>query len=171
MKSSHAMMKSAILSCLLVIALGSSYDAWSQGATGGSLGNDNKSLSGSSSAPRAARPARRERSEPRTAPTRRSSGIGSGDGGGSAARFDGSWLISFTGQSAVCAGKSASSTLTISGGRTGDGGSISSSGTLQGVGSSGSVSAIMTGRLSGRSGGGSMQMSNGCSGRWTASKQ
>ncbi|MET0445835.1 MAG: hypothetical protein ABW151_14770 [Pseudorhodoplanes sp.] len=170
MTSARIMMKSVILPCLLVIACGGS-DAWSQGATGGSLGNDNKSLSGSSSAPRAARPARRERSEPRTAPTRRSSGIGSGDGGGSAARFDGSWLISFTGQSAVCAGKSASSTLTISGGRTGDGGSISSSGTLQGVGSSGSVSAIMTGRLSGRSGGGSMQMSNGCSGRWTASKQ
>jgi hypothetical protein len=42
---------------------------------------------------------------------------------------------------------------------------------LQGVGSSGSVSAVMTGRLSGHGGGGSMQMSNGCTGRWTASKQ
>jgi hypothetical protein len=60
-------MKSVILSCLLVIALGGS-DAWSQGATGGSLGNDSKSLSGSSSEPRAAKPARRERSEQRAAP-------------------------------------------------------------------------------------------------------
>jgi hypothetical protein len=161
----RALMTIAILPCLLVIALGGS-DAWSQGATGGSLGNDNKSLSGSSSEPRATRPARRERSEPRAAPARRSSN----DGGGSATRFDGSWLITFTGRSAVCAGKSATSTLKISGGRTGDGGSINASGALQGVGSSGSVSAIMTGRLSGRSGGGSMQMSNGCNGRWTASK-
>lgn len=162
----QALMKSVILPCLFVIALGGS-DALSQGATGGSLGNDNKSLSGSSSEPRAAKPARRERSEQRAAPARR----GSDDGGGSAARFDGTWLIAFTGQSAVCAGKSASSTLTISGGRVGQGGSISPSGTLQGVGSNGGVSAVMTGRLSGRGGGGSMQMSNGCTGRWTASRQ
>jgi hypothetical protein len=154
-----------ILPCLLIIALGGS-DAWSQGATGGSLGNDNKTLSGSSSEPPAAKPARRERSEQRAAPARRGAGEG-----GSAARFDGMWQITFTGQSAVCAGKTASSTLTISGGSVGGGGSISPSGVLQGVGSSGSVSAVMTGRLSGRSGGGSMQMSNGCTGRWTASKQ
>ncbi len=156
-------MKSVALSCLLVVTLGSSH-AWSQGATGGSLGNDNKSLSGSSSEPRAARPARSPRSEPRAAPARRDSGDGS------AARFDGTWRITFTGQSAVCAGKSASSTLAIAGGRTTDGGSISPNGALQGVGSSGSVSAAMTGRLSGRGGGGMMHMSNGCSGRWTAAK-
>ena len=158
-------MKSVILPCLLIIALGGS-DAWSQGATGGSLGNDNKTLSGSSSEPPAAKPARRERSEQRAAPARRGAGEG-----GSATRFDGMWQITFTGQSAMCAGKTASSTLTISGGSVGGGGSISPSGVLQGVGSSGSVSAVMTGRLSGRSGGGSMQMSNGCTGRWTASKQ
>jgi hypothetical protein len=158
-------MKSVILPCLLIIALGGS-DAWSQGATGGSLGNDNKTLSGSSSEPPAAKPARPPRSEQRAAPARRGASEG-----GSAARFDGMWQITFTGQSAVCAGKTASSTLTISGGSVGGGGSISPSGVLQGVGSNGSVSAVMTGRLSGRSGGGSMQMSNGCTGRWTASKQ
>ncbi|MDR6660639.1 hypothetical protein J2W51_003209 [Tardiphaga robiniae] len=76
-------MKSVILPCLLIIALGGS-DAWSQGATGGSLGNDNKTLSGSSSEPPAAKPARRERSEQRAAPARRGAGEG-----GSAARFDG----------------------------------------------------------------------------------
>ncbi|UGV26382.1 hypothetical protein E0H22_12185 [Rhodopseudomonas boonkerdii] len=167
MAPQQILLKSVALAGLLMIALGGS-DARSQGATGGSLGNDNKSLSGSSSEPRAARPAHRERSEQRAAPARRGS---SGDGGGSAARFDGTWLIAFIGQSSVCAGKTASSTLTISGGSVGGGGSISPSGVLQGVGSSGSVSAVMTGRLSGRSGGGSMQMSNGCSGRWTASRQ
>ena len=100
MTPSQIIMKSVILPCLLVIGLGGS-DAWSQGATGGSLGNDNKSLSGSSSEPRAARPARRERSEQHATPARR----GSGDGGGSAARFDGTWLIAFVGQSSVCAAK------------------------------------------------------------------
>ena len=162
----HIVMKCVIAPCVLMVALGISH-ARSEGAVGGSLGNDNKSLSGSSSEPRAAKPARRERSEPRAAPARRSSD----DGGSGAARFDGTWLLMFTGQSAVCAGKTASDTLTISGGRLAKGGSISPSGVLQGVGSAGSVSAIMTGRLSGRGGSGSMQMSNGCTLRWTAAKQ
>ncbi|QUS39702.1 hypothetical protein RPMA_13285 [Tardiphaga alba] len=159
-------MKFAFLACLLTVTLGSN-DAWSQGATGGSLGNDNKSLSGSSSEPREARPASRERSEPRVAPTRRNSG---GDGGGSVARFDGRWRISFTGQTKICAGITADSTLTFSGGRGSDGSTVNSSGGFQGAANNSGVSAIMTGRLSGRSGGGSMRMSNGCSGRWTAVK-
>ena len=158
--------KNIILSCLLMATFGSS-NAWSQGATGGSLGNDNKSLSGSSSEPREAKPARRERSEPRAAPARRNSG---GDGGGSVARFDGRWRISFTGQTKICAGLTADSTLTFSGGRASDGSTVNSSGGFQGAANTGGVSAIMTGRLSGRSGGGSMRMSNGCSGRWTAVK-
>ncbi|WP_398480957.1 hypothetical protein [Tardiphaga sp.] len=158
-------MKSVALPCLLVVTLGSGH-AWSQGATGGSLGNDNKSLSGSSSEPRAAAPARRERSEPRAAPVRRSSD----DGGGSVARFDGRWRMSFTGRSKICAGITADSTFTVSGGRTNDGSTVTSSGAFQGVANTSGVSAVLTGRLSGRSGGGSMQMSNGCSGRWTAVK-
>lgn len=159
-------MRSVIVSFMLVIAFGGN-DASSQGATGGSLGNDNKSLSGSSAEPRAASPVRRERSERRDALPRR----GGGDGSGSVARFDGSWRITFTGQTKICAGMTASSTLTISGGRTSDGGSVNASGALQGVANSSGVSAVMTGRLSSRGGGGSMQMSNGCSGRWTAVKQ
>ncbi len=156
-----------ILPCLLIAAFGIS-NAWSQGATGGSLGNDNKSLSGSSSEPRAAKPARRERSEPRAAPARRNSG---GDGGGSAARFDGTWAILFVGKTGACAGKTTSDILTISGGRVGKGGSISPSGVLQASGGTDGVSAILTGRLSGNSGSGSMQASNGCTLRWTASRQ
>jgi len=141
--------------------------AWSQGATGGSLGNDNKSLSGSSSEPRAAKPARRERSEPRAAPVRRNS---DGDGGGSVARFDGRWRIKFVGRTQIGAGMTADSTMTFSNGRSSDGSTVSSSGAFQGAANTSGVSAIMTGRLSGRSGGGSMRMSNGCSGRWTAVK-
>jgi hypothetical protein len=162
----QAIMKPIALVCLLGVILGGS-DAWSQGAMGGSLGNDSKSLSGSSPEPRAAPSARRERSEPRAAPPRRSSG----DGGGSAARFDGTWQLAFVGQTAICAGKTTSSSLTISGGTVGQGGSISSGGALQAVGNNGGVSAVMTGRLSGRSGSGTMQMSNGCTLRWTARKQ
>jgi hypothetical protein len=156
-----------VLLYLLIAAVGSS-NAWSQGAAGGSLGNDNKSLSGSSSEPRAAKPARRERSEPRAAPARRGS---SGESGGSVTRFDGTWLMVFVGRSAICAGKTVSSTMTISGGNAGKGGSLSPSGVLQGSTTTDGVSAIMSGRLSGRSGSGTMQMSNGCTLRWTASKQ
>lgn len=163
----QVLMKSVVVSCLLMIALGGS-QAWSQGATGGSLGNDNKSLSGSSSEPRATTPARREQSERRATPSRRSS---SGDGGGSVARFDGVWVITLIGRTGMCAGKTTSSTFTISGGRAGNGGTVSPSGVFQGSGNNDGVSAIMTGRLSGRSGSGSMQMSNGCTLRWTASKQ
>jgi hypothetical protein len=166
MTGSRTIMKSIILPCLLIVTLGRG-DAWSQGAAGGSLGNDNKSLSGSSSEPREAKPTRRERSEPRAAPARRNSG---GDGGGSVARFDGRWRISFVGRTQICAGMTADSTMTFSGGRASDGSTVSSSGALQGVASTGGVSAVMTGRLSGRGGSGSMQMSNGCSGRWTAVK-
>lgn len=153
--------KFILLPCLLIAAFGNS-NAWSQGAVGGSLGNDNKSLSGSSSESRATKPARRE------APARRSS---SGDGGGSAARFDGTWLIAFIGKTGACAGKTTSDVMTISGGKVGKGGSISPSGMLQASGGTDGVSAILTGRLSGNSGSGSMQASNGCTLRWTASRQ
>ena len=156
--------KAIVLPALLVVAFGNS-NAWSQGATGGSLGNDNKSLSGSSSEPRSAPAARRERSEPRAAPARRSEGDG-----GSVARFDGRWRISFTGRTVICAGLTADSTLTFSNGRASDGSTVSSTGAFQGAANTSGVSAIMTGRLSGRSGGGAMRMSNGCAGRWTAVK-
>ena len=158
-------MKSIALPCLLIVSFGSGH-AWSQGATGGSLGNDNKSLSGSSSEPRSAPAAPRERSEPRAAKSRR----GSDDGGGSVARFDGRWRISFTGRTQICAGLTADSTMTFSNGRASDGSTVSSSGAFQGAANTSGVSAIMTGRLSGRSGGGAMRMSNGCAGRWTAVK-
>jgi hypothetical protein len=78
--------------------------------------------------------------------------------------------MSFTGRSKICAGITADSTFTVSGGRTNDGSTVTSSGAFQGVANTSGVSAVLTGRLSGRSGGGSMQMSNGCSGRWTAVK-
>ena len=69
------------------------------GSAGGSIGNDEKSLSGSREAPRAVeppRPARRakpEPDEPRRA-SRKSSGGGGGgeDGRGSGGNFDGTWV-------------------------------------------------------------------------------
>jgi hypothetical protein len=159
-------MKFIALPFLFILACGSSA-AWSQGATGGSLGNDNKSLSGSSSEPREAKPARRERSEPRAAPARRAS---SGDGGGDVSRFDGSWAIMLVGRTGACAGKTTSTIFSISGGRVGNGGRVSPSGVFQGTGNNDGVGAIMNGRLSGRTGSGTMSTTNGCTLRWTASK-
>ena len=135
-------MKSALLATLLIVDCGGSA-AWSQGSTGGSLGNDNKSLSGSSPEPRATAPARRERSEQRAAPSRR----GSSDGSGDVSRFDGTWAIMLVGRSGACAGKTTSTTFTISGGRAGNGGRVSPSGVFQGTGNTDGVGAIMNGRL------------------------
>jgi hypothetical protein len=166
MTVSRTTMKSALLATLLIVDCGGSA-AWSQGSTGGSLGNDNKSLSGSSPEPRATAPARRERSEQRAAPSRR----GSSDGSGDVSRFDGTWAIMLVGRSGACAGKTTSTTFTISGGRAGNGGRVSPSGVFQGTGNTDGVGAIMNGRLSGRSGSGTMSTTNGCTLRWTASKQ
>lgn len=141
-------------------------EADAQGSTGGSIGNDNKSLSGASEP---SRPARRkaERAEPRTRSR--------GNGGGDVSRFDGIWVVRAFGQSAVCAGATSSNTVTVSGGRISgnnvQSGSVSASGALQATGGSRSATNITTGRLSGRSGGGSFRQSDGCTGRWTASKQ
>ncbi|QUS39703.1 hypothetical protein RPMA_13290 [Tardiphaga alba] len=141
--------------------------AFAQGATGGSLGNDNKTLSGSSSEPRAAKPAPRERSERRQAAPR---SRGEGGGGG----FDGVWSISSAGTSGC------SDTLTeqfvVSGGRmTGSSGSgratVSPNGAVRGAGNYSGIGVTSQGRLSGRTGSGTFQRSDGCSGRWVASKQ
>ena len=146
--------------------------ALAQGATGGSLGNDNKTLSGSSSEPRAAKPARRERSEspaPRRQTAARSRSEGGGGGG-----FDGVWSISSAGTSGC------SDTLTeqfvVSGGRmTGSSGAgsatVSANGTVRGAGNYSGIGVTSQGRLSGRTGSGTFQRSDGCSGRWVASKQ
>lgn len=138
------------LSLLVVPELASA-----QGATGGSLGNDNKSLSGSREAApaRRARPERAERIERRAPTPRRSNG----------GNFDGAWTVVASGGCAV----SGTSTVMISGGRVyaqGLSGSVSPSGAVRTVGSSGGLTIISTGRISGNTGYGAYRQSDGCSG-------
>lgn len=143
------------------------------GSAGGSIGNDEKSLSGSREAPRAvepSRPARRakpESEEPRRA-SRKSGGGGEGSGGGSS--FDGTWVAVSVGT--PCG--SASERFAISGGRISgelSSGSVSPNGATRTGGSVQGLSWTSTGRFSGRTGSGSFTRSDGCTGRWTASKQ
>ena len=84
------------------------------GSAGGSIGNEEKSLSGSREAPRAvepSKPARRSKSE--ADEPRRASRKSSGEGGGGSGNFDGSWVSVAVGT--PCG--SASERFVISGGR------------------------------------------------------
>jgi hypothetical protein len=159
------------LSLLIPFALSSAALAQS-GSAGGSIGNEEKSLSGSREKPReveSSKPARRAKSdsdEPRRA-SRRSGGEGSGGGGGN---FDGSWVAVAVGT--PCG--SSTERFAISGGRiSGDlsSGSVSPNGATRTGGSVQGLSWTSTGRFSARSGSGSFVRSDGCTGRWTASKQ
>jgi hypothetical protein len=161
----------AIGSLLLSIAISGAAAAQS-GSAGGSIGNDEKSLSGSRQAPRAvepSKPARRakpEAEEPRRA-SRKSGGGGGGGGGGN---FDGTWVAVSMGT--PCG--SATERFVISGGRiTGDwsSGQVSPNGASRGQGSAGGVSWTSSGRMTANSGSGSFVRSDGCTGRWTASRQ
>ncbi len=145
---------------------------FAQGATGGSLGNDNKTLSGSSAEPRAAKPAARERSE-RPAPRRQTATRSRNEGGGGGG-FDGVWSISSAGTSGC------SDTLTeqftvsngrMTGGSGGGSATVSANGSVRGAGNYSGIGVTSQGRLSGRTGSGTFQRSDGCSGRWVASKQ
>jgi len=49
-------------------------------------------------------------------------------------------------------------------------GTVSPSGAASAVGNSNGITVIGNGRLSGRSGSGSFRQSDGCVGRWTATK-
>jgi hypothetical protein len=142
------------------------------GSAGGSIGNDEKSLSGSREKPRAvepSKPARRAKSEseePRRASRRNGGGDSGGGGGGN---FDGAWVVNALGT--PCG--SSTERVVISGGRiTGEwsSGQVSSNGSSTGHGSAGGVSWTSSGRMSARSGSGSFVRSDGCTGRWTASK-
>lgn len=154
----------ALLSAALVlIALPQSAGAQS-GSAGGSIGNDEQSLSGTRNTERT-----RERSAPREAPRRepRRAAKPAGGGGGS---VDGAWAV--TSVSQTCG--SASEAIVITSGRIigqYTNGHVSAGGQATGAGASGGVSWTSSGRFSGRSGSGTFRRSDGCVGRWTAVKQ
>jgi len=156
------------LALLLSVAFEPGVACAQSGSTGGSIGNDEKSLSGSRATPRTVeteRPARHgkpEAAEPRRASRK------SGGGGGN---FDGAWIVSAVG--VTCQG-GGSNAIVISSGKIigqGAGGTVSPNGAVHGVSTGGGPTIITTGRLSGRSGGGTFRRADGCTGTWTASKQ
>jgi hypothetical protein len=138
--------------------------ASAQGSAGGAIGNDEKSLSGSRPE-RSVEPASRsepEESEPRRTPSRSSSG-GSGS-------FDGAWVVVSVG----CGGTTTGAVVVSSGRIIGESivsGRVSPSGATSAVSVGNNVTITSSGHLSGRSGAGSFRRSDGCGGRWTASKQ
>lgn len=153
-----------ILALLIPLACGSSPTYAQSGSAGGSIGNDEKSLSGSRAGD-PSKPARRsqpEADEPRRAGRK---------GGGSGTNFDGAWIVSSVG--VTCSGTSSNAVVVTSGkiiGQTARG-TVSPDGRVYGTSTGNGITVITTGRLSGRSGGGTFRQSDGCTGRWTASKQ
>ena len=158
--------KAAVLSAALAVVALPGLAGAQSGSAGGSVGNDEKSLSGTREAPRAvetSKPARRskpEAEEPRRAPRK------SGGGG----NLDGAWVLTSVGS--PCG--SSSDTVVITGNRlVGQYGTaqVSPNGSTSGIGSAGSLTWSMSGRFSGRSGSGTFRRSDGCVGSWTGSKQ
>jgi hypothetical protein len=162
----RAFCEAALLSATLAIVALPDMARAQSGSAGGSIGNDEKSLSGSRETPRAtepSKPARRGKpadDEPRRAPQK------SGGGG----NLDGAWVLTSVGAS--CG--TSTDTVVITGGKlVGQYGTarVSPNGSTSGVGAAGSLSWTMSGRFSGRSGSGTFQRSDGCVGSWTGSKQ
>lgn len=146
------------------------------GSAGGSIGNDEKSLSGSrqdSSPGRSAEPApsvRRSKPEADEPRTSRRGGGGGGGGSGGGGSFDGAWSVTSVG----CGGTTSGATVVTSGRVIAEGvsGTVSPNGSVHTFGhGEGGITYTGAGRLSGRSGSGTFRRSDGCSGTWTASKQ
>ncbi|MET3845734.1 hypothetical protein [Bradyrhizobium sp. OAE829] len=158
--------KVGLLCLLMSVGFGTTSFAQS-GSAGGSIGNDEKSLSGSRTTPRAVeteKPARRSKPRPEPDEPRRASRKSGGGGG----NFDGTWVA----QSQGCG--NSTERFVISGGRISgelSSGQVSSSGSTTSGGSVSGLSWSSSGRFSGRSGSGTFRRSDGCSGTWTASKQ
>lgn len=156
----------------LLLALSAPLAFAQSGSAGGSIGNDEKSLSGSrqdSSPGRSAEPAPSARRSKPAAGEQGSSPRrgGGGSGGGS---FDGAWAVTSVG----CGGTSNGATVVTSGRVIGEGvsGTVSANGSVHTFGQAGNgITYTGAGRLSGRSGSGTFRRSDGCSGTWTASKQ
>ena len=158
----------ALLATVISIAIGSTAALAQSGSAGGSIGNDEKSLSGSREQPRSVEtPARR--SKPEADEPRRASRKSGGGGGGGAGSFDGAWVVNSIG----CGGTSTGAVVVTSGRIIGEGvtGTVSPNGAARSVGNYNGITIISSGHVSGRSGSGTFKRSDGCGGTWTSSKQ
>jgi hypothetical protein len=160
---------SALLTVSLAIAINPA-GAFAQGSAGGSIGNDDKAVSGSRETPRAAEPSKpARRSKPEAEEPRRTSRK-SGGGGSGGGNLDGAWILTSVGS--PCG--TSSDTVVITGSRmVGQYGTaqVSPNGSTSGIGAAGALTWSMSGRFSGRSGSGTFRRSDGCVGSWTGSKQ
>ena len=152
----------SLLCVSLALVIGPATALAQSGSAGGSIGNNEKSLSGSRSEPSSDRevptPRSREAEEPR----------GSGDAG--LRNFDGTWA--YTGVGTNCRG-SGSGFLVISDGLVSSKnrgiGRVYPDGTYRSASvSDDGVALTATGKMSGNSGSGSYKRADGCNGRWTA---
>jgi len=137
-----------------------------QNATGGSVGKQDKSVSGGSDESPS-----RSRSTERSKPKAERS---SSRGGGDPSSYDGRYAMTGVGNAGCNGQKSASSELVISGGRASETGfqlAISGSGSLRGSVNQGSISGSLSGRISGSAGSGVISLSNGCKISFTLSKK
>ena len=136
--------------------------AQAQGSMGGSIGVQEKSVSGDREAPRAAPPPR-QRSAPES--KRAAPKAATPKPAGRPANYDGGWLVNNIG----CGG--AAGRVWVSGGRiSGDGGvtgSVSATGTV----STRTSVSVGWGRVSGSRGSGGFRTNDGCTGRWTSVRQ
>jgi len=154
----------SLLGVSLALAISPTAAIAQSGSSGGSIGNDAKSLSGSRSV-EPERPARRSKPEA-DEPRRRSGGGGSGGGA-----FDGTWVVNSVG--VTCSGSSTTSVI-VSGGRIiGEGlsGTVSANGSSRSVGNYDGIIVTSTGHTDGRTGSGTFRRSDGCVGRWTSARQ
>jgi hypothetical protein len=145
----------------LAFVIGSAVALAQSGSAGGSIGNDEKSLSGSRSQP----------SSDQVVPTPEQP---RGSDAGAVSIFDGTWA--YNGFSTNCGG-SGSGFWVVSGGQI-----IGKNGVVTGrispdgdyrstaVGKDG-VALTSTGKMSGNNGGGSFRRADGCVGRWSATKK
>jgi len=165
MKNAVRLWIMTVLFCAGVVVVISPGMALAQsGSTGGSIGNEEKSLSGTREAT-PERPARKPAEETHRSSPRPSSG------GGVGASFDGAWVVVSVGT--TCSGGSRSAVVISSGRIVGQSvnGRVSPNGSVSAISSVNGITITHVGRLSGRSGSGSFRQSDGCAGRWTASKQ
>jgi hypothetical protein len=153
-------LRASVVAVLLLQGWGCAI-CFAQGSGGGSIGNDDKSISGTRNI-EPEHSSRRSTSEPET---RRTPARG---GGGGVSRFDGAWMFVVVGcGSGNVAGVIAGARLSVPNG----GGSVSPSGALRAVAAANGVTTVASGHLSGAGGGGVFSRSDGCVGRWTAMKQ
>jgi hypothetical protein len=150
----------------LTVVIGPGLALAQSGSAGGSIGNDEKSLSGSREAPRSVepdQPAKQNGARPQE-PQRTSRKSTSGG-----SNFDGAWAVVSVG----CGGASTGAAVVSNGRIIGQGvtGTVSANGSVRSVGNYNGIIVTSFGHVSRSSGSGTFRRSDGCSGRWTSSKR